>query len=168
MSTFVTPIQREIDSLMGAGVGIGALAMSPTMLVAVGNIRRDGLFDPDPAGQRWFAFDEVGYDDVVLWHRETNTNARWFGRAFALGAEAIETAATYSFDCTLNIFRDPLEWLRSGRDGIVVLDWSLAFERLRHAPRIAIKESLLPTYRRHMRPSRLPELFVIPERRQAA
>ena len=168
MRSFITPSQKEIDSLMGAGVSIGALAMPAAMLVAVGNVRRDGLFDPDPAGHRWFAFDEFGSDDVVLWHQETNASARWFGSAFALGADAIETAATYSFDCALNIFRDPLDWLRSGRDGIVVLDWSLAFERLRHAPRIAIEESLLPTYRRHMRPARSPELFVIPERRQAA
>jgi hypothetical protein len=92
------------------------------------------------------------------------------GRAFALGQAVIDDPSTYSFDCNLNIFADPLEWLRAKRDGIVVLPnkWLLTFDRLRDVPRVAIVEQLLPLYRRHMKPSRLPELMILPERRQAA
>jgi hypothetical protein len=45
---------------------------------------------------------------------------------------------------------------------------SIGFDRLRDAPRIALAESLLPLYRRHMKPTRTPELFIISDKRKAA
>lgn len=80
----------------------------------------------------------------------------------------IYNPGTYSFNCALNIFVDPLDWLRAKRDGIVVLDWTRAFDRLRDAPRIALAESLVPKYERYMRPAHMPKLFVISNKRRAA
>lgn len=53
------------------------------------------------------------------------TAARWLGRADLLGGEALAT------DGPVRAFRTPLDWLRAGRTGIVVLDagearWRLA------------------------------------------
>ena len=164
------PSQADLDAFRRAGVDMMALATPSAMQVARGHAAHDGLFEPDPCGDQWFAFGEFGADDVVFWHRPTGRLASWSGRVFALGQEIIGEAATYSFDCALNVFADPIDWLRSGRDGIVVLPngWPTAFDRLRDCPRIAIAESLLPLYRRHMKPARTPELFIIPEQRSAA
>jgi hypothetical protein len=162
------PSQSELDWLLKAGVEIKALIDPEPMRVAAGLRAADGLFEPDADSPRWLAFDEVTTDDIVFWQPRLGMMACWTGRTFALGQDIIDNAATYSFDCALNIFADPLEWLRARRDGIVVLDWSRAFDRLRDTPRIAIAESLLHTYQRVMKPPRMPELFVIPDRRRAA
>lgn len=164
------PSQSELDAFRGAGVDAMALVKPIAMRVALGLQAHDGRLDPDPDGERWFAFEEAAADDVVFWRRPTRQLATWSGRAFALGQEIIDQPATYSFDCALNIFDDPLDWLLARRDGIVILPdrWPLVFDRLRDAPRIAVAESQLPMYRRHMRPARLPEVFVIPDRRRAA
>jgi hypothetical protein len=164
------PSQDELDLLLRAGVDIIALAMPLGMQVSCGTLGSDGRFDPDPHGERWFAFDERAAHDVVFWHWGSRQLCSWSGRAFALGQDAIDDPSTYSFDCNLNIFADPLQWLLAKRDGIVVLPekWPLAFDRLRNVPRIAITEGLLPLYQRHMKPSQVPELFVLPQLRCAA
>ncbi len=116
--------------------------------------------------RRNFAFEEQ--DDWVFWDPRHGKFATYANRVFALGEAAIDEAATYSFDCALNVFDNPISWLLAKRDGIVVLDWRLAFDRLREVPRIALVESLLPLYRRHMQPARVPELFIISGKRRAA
>ena len=164
------PGQQEIDVFLRAGVDIMMLATPLAMKIAVGRVAADGLFEPDAAGDRWAAFDEPLVDDLVFWNRSSGKLCSWSGRAFALGQAVIDDPTTYSFDCNLNIFADPLDWLRANRDGIVVLPdkWPLAFDRLRECPRVAIAEQLLPLYRRHMKPSRLPGLMILPEGRRAA
>ncbi len=164
------PDQADLDWFRRAGIDIMALATPSAMQVARGNAVHDGLFEHDDGGDVWFAFEEFGADDIVFWHRRSGRLATWSGRVFALGEEIIGEASTYSFDCALNVFEDPIGWLRSGRDGIVIVPhrWPMAFDRLRDRPRIAIAESLLPFYRRHMKPARVPELFIIPGKRSAA
>ena len=164
------PSQADLDWFRRTGIDAMTLATPTAMQVTRGFVAHDGLFEHDAAGDVWFAFDEFTADDVVFWHRHTGRLASWSGRVFALGQVIIEEPATYSFDCALNIFADPMDWLRSRRDGIVVLPnrWSAAFDRLRDCPRIAIAENLLPLYRHHMKPAWIPELLVIPEMRRAA
>lgn len=162
------PSQSELDWLMKADVAIGTLVEPVPMQVAAGYVAHDGLFEPDASGYRWLAFEDPDADDIVFWQPRRRLMACWTGRAFALGQDVVDRAATCSFDGTLNIFDDPLDWLRARRDGIVVLDWSQAFDRLRDTTSIAIAETLLPTYRRFMKPSRMPQLFVIPNRSDAA
>ena len=163
------PSQADIDCFFHADVDIMSLAQPMAMKVALGHVAPDGRFEPDIRRDKWFVFDEVGSGRLgVLARGRPVGSATWSGRVFALGQATIDEAATYSFDCSLNIFDDPMDWLRSRRDGIVVLDWTRAFDRLRDAPRIALAESLLPLYRRHMRPAHLPELSIIPAQRRAA
>jgi hypothetical protein len=130
-----------------------SLATPWAMRVACGYAAHDNRFEPDDRGERWFAFEQVDAGDIVLWHRPTGRITTWCGRAFALGEEVVDNPGTYSFDCALKIFVDPLDWLRANRDGIVVLDWDRAYDRLRDAPRIALAESLVPKYERYMRPA---------------
>lgn len=164
------PTQAELDWFRSSGVEIMVLACPEPMRIAHGRVAHDGVFEPDPSGDRWCAFEEADVADIVFWQPRTRTLSSWIGRAFALGQSTVDRPETYSFDCNLNIFADPLDWLLAKRDGIVVLPgkWPLAYERLRDAPRIAVAESLLPLYRRHMKPRRMPELFVLPERQRRA
>lgn len=160
------PGQADLDWLIREGVSTAAMVQPLPVMIATGRMAADGLFEHAAEGERWLAFEEA--EDVVFWQPRRGAIATYAGRAFALGEAAIDNPGTYAFDCALNIFDDPLEWLRAKRDGIVVLDWKRAFERLREAPGIAVAEELLPLYRRHMRPARMPELFVVPARRRAA
>ncbi|MEP9400123.1 hypothetical protein [Mesorhizobium sp. KR2-14] len=162
----VCPEQAELAWLVRQGVPTTALVRPTAIMLATGSKTHDGLFEHAEHGERWIAFEQE--DDFVFWHAGRNAFATYSNRAFALGEEAIDNPGTYAFERALNIFASPLDWLRAGRDGIVVLDWSWAFDRLRDAPRIAIAEGLLPLYKRHMRPARMPELFVISRNRQAA
>lgn len=162
------PSQADLDALFRSGVSVMTLIRPEPMQIARGYKAHDGLFEPHPSGDRWYAFPVSAADDIVFWQMETGKNATWTGRAFALGEEIIGEASTYSFDCALNIFSDPLDWLRARRDGIVVLDWNRAFDRLRDAPRIAVAAEILPIYRRHMKPARLPENFVLRATRRSA
>lgn len=155
----------HFDWLRRAGVHTDVITTVMPIRVARGSVAEDERFDDDPEGAAFLVFEEA--DDLVFWQPRTGQIGTRHGSAFALGEAAILDPATYSFDGNLNIFTDPLEWLLSGADGIVVLDWSRAFDRLRDCPRIAIAEDLLFLYRRHMKPARLPELSVLVATRKA-
>jgi hypothetical protein len=114
------------------------------------------------------AFYEEVSGDVVLWHPKSGELTSWAGNAFALGEDNIFNAGTYAFDNYLVIHTDPLDWLRDGGHGIIVLRWELAFDMLRDATRIAVSEELLPTYRQHMTPRHMPELAVLASDRRLA
>jgi hypothetical protein len=161
----IIPARADLEWLMARGVPMQVLMAPRPIRLAHGLVGDDGLFEYDSGGDPWFAFEEP--DDWVFWQTGRSRLVTYTGRAFALGEEAITNAGTYAFDCTLNIFANPLEWLLAKRDGIVVLDWRRAFDRLRDAPRIAIDETLLPTYRRFMKPARVPQLFVMAGERKA-
>ncbi|AMS42473.1 hypothetical protein [Aminobacter aminovorans] len=158
--------QTHIDYLRHAGVTVPAMINPTPVMMATGAGAHDGLFDHHPDGEPWLAFEE--HEDCVFWNPRHGRFATYANRVFALGQAVIDEAATYSFDCALNVFDNPLGWLLAKRDGIVVLDWTRAFDRLRDAPRIALAESLLPLYRRHMKPARTPELFIVSGKRRAA
>ncbi|ANT53269.1 hypothetical protein [Mesorhizobium amorphae] len=158
--------EQELDWLLSQGVSVPTIVRPSMIKTATGIKAHDGFFEPTPVGDRWLVVETE--EDSVFWNPKTNVFATDFGHAFALGEEMISAAATYSFDCALNIFAHPLDWLRGKRDGIVVLpdQWHRAFDKLRDAPRIALAESLLPRYRRCMRPTHLPELFVMTSKRE--
>ncbi|MBX4989386.1 hypothetical protein [Rhizobium lentis] len=158
-------LQRHLDWLNGSGVPLRAIIRPEPIRLAHGFNGPDGLFDPDESGPAWFAFAEVG--DVIFWRPENDELARWTGRAFALGEQAVDNAGTYSLGHCLHVHRSPLHWLKAGRDGVVVIDWRRAFDELRHCPRVAVHEALLPVYTRHMRPARMPQVSIL-RRREGA
>lgn len=140
------------------GVSAKLLASLTPMFVASGCRADDGRFEPGE-GAMHIVFEEP--EDLIFWQPKTNDLLTFNGRSFALNETHISSAATYSFDANLNVFDNTLDWLRADCDGVVILDWTRAFDQLREAPRIAIAETLLPSYRKWMRPQRLPELSVI-------
>jgi hypothetical protein len=142
------------------GVPAAMLAVMTGLRVAFGTRSRRGLFEPDPEGRLFLTFYEPRPDDFVFWSPSTGELATLLGRAFALGEEQIRAATTYDFGGALSIHIDPLEWLRSGAHGVVVIDWRRAFDMLRDADRIQLPEALLSTYRRAMQP-RLPKVTVV-------
>lgn len=148
------------------GVSASLLASMAPVQVATGYRGADGKFEPGP-GETFVVFEEP--DDLIFWQPKTSELLTWNGRSFALNEAHIWNPATYSFDANLNVFSDVLDWLRADCDGVVIIDWSRAFDQLREAPRIAIAENLLKTYRTSMQPRRMPTLSVIPniERRAA-
>lgn len=166
LTTYRGLSQSQIDWLLKAGVSVEAMVQPDAILVARGRKAHDGRFEDDGEGQPWLAFIEL--EDCVYWQPRTGELCTWNGRAFALGEAAIDDAATYALDGWLNIFADPLDWLRAGRHGCVVVDWTQAFDRLRDAPRIAVAETILLQFRRHMQPPRLPEVAVIASTERAA
>lgn len=133
---------------------------------ATGFCASDGRFEPDPHGVTWLVFPQLR--DVVFWNPASGQLLDWNGKSFALGEDVIEEATTFAIGYSLNIFADPVSWLRSGCDGIVVMDWSQAFDRLRYAPRVAVEASILQKYQKSMQPQRMPKVFVIPGARSAA
>jgi hypothetical protein len=154
------PIEWErFRWLLKAGVPVDTLTALTPIRIATGRRAEDGIFEDDDAGAGFLVFEEP--EDVIFWQPRTGEIATAVNRAFALGENAIYNPGTYSFDCHLNIFSSPLDWLRNRCDGCVILHWDRAFDRLLDAPRIAISEDLLFLYKRHMRPSHMPEVSVI-------
>ena len=158
--------QVQIDWLLDRGVSPSAISQPTLMKTCAGQRAKDGRFDVEPEGHQWFVFEEE--HDLVFWQPVSGEIVTETGRAFALGEEFIDNPATTAFDQHLNIYTDPLEWLQHERRGIVVLKWQFAFVRLRDVPRIAVAEPLLPTYRHHMRPQRMPRLAVLPKAERTA
>lgn len=150
----------ELIAIHRMGLPPADVARLASLTTATGTINRAGYFDPHPNGERFIAFHELR--DIIFWHPTSGRVATLARRSFALNEDHIDNAATYAFDCNLNVFPGVLDWLIGGGDGIVVLDWSKAFDRLRCVPRIAIDERILPTYRKWMQPPRMPRVFVIP------
>lgn len=97
-------------------------------------------------------------DDDAFW--TPKAQGRTLEGHFCLGESNILNANQYSFDGALQIYEEPIAWLRSGRNGIVVIDWSRAFDQLRDCPRISVPRSLLPVYRKWMKPPRLPDVRI--------
>lgn len=166
LTTYRGLSQSQIDWLLRAGVTIEAMVRPDAILVAHGRKADDGRFEDDGAGLPWLVFPEP--EDIIFWQPRTGELSTWNRRSFALGEAAIDDATTYAFDAWLNIYADPLDWLRAGRDGCVILDWSRAFDRLRYAPRLAVAESILLQFRRAMKPPRMPKVAVISNPERAA
>lgn len=111
------------------------------------------------------AFYEEIDDDVVLWSPRSGELVADRGRAFALGGSDLN--ASSGALQPLRIFAGPLDWLKSGGNGLVVVDWRQAFDRLRDVPQVAVAEAVLFQYRRAMQPT-TPKVAVITAARELA
>ncbi len=80
--------------------------------------------------------DEV---DLIAWQQSTGKFASWHGNTFCLGdLDQIANPATYFMDGALRVHTSPLEWLRAGREGIVILRRDFAYAHLRFCPRVRV------------------------------
>ena len=122
------PSVREWQELRGAGVALVALCR-PYMVLA-GMVVVDG-----PAGfsfaakatlmrQRAFLIavkDEDGrFLDIAAWQPAKSWVGLWLGRAWALGQARVH-APRLGEEGALPVWRSPLNWLRAGREGIVLI-----------------------------------------------
>ncbi len=130
--------QSHIDWLLSHGVTIEAMCWPEAML----------------ASGCTFYFP----DDDAFW--EPIATGRKLRGHFCLGADSILDASNYSFDGALVIHETPLAWLKANRNGIVVIDWNRAFDNLRDCPRVAVPRSLMPLWRKWMKPPRLPDVRI--------
>ena len=159
--------QLHIDWLLSRDVSRCAIIEPWHIGIAHGRKSKSGIFEEDLEGPAWFVFADER--DIVYWNPKDGAIACDTGRAFALGEYLIDDPSVTAFDRYLNIYAAPLHWLQNERRGLVVLNWSLAFDKLRDVSRIAVVEQLLPIYRKMMRPQHMPILAVLPkaERRAA-
>lgn len=148
--------QGQLDHLIGADITINTLIHPTPVLATRGTRAHDGRFDYDRrADPDWLAFEEEG--DFVFWRPADGAVATAYGRSFALGEENIYNPGTYALDGWLEVFPTPLGWLQANRRGIVIVDWSRIFERLRDAPRIlGATVPIAETIETLMHPARLP------------
>jgi hypothetical protein len=169
------PTEREIEWLLDHGISEAAM-LEPTPIRAANVVFLDGdTFDFDACGIRAFVFKELDSDDLVAWRpaskRLPDCLATWRGVAFALGQDAIWNPASYFMGSALRVHADPLAWLRSGRDGICIVQPSLAYGQLRHVPRLSFAD---PMYARQVQqllqpPKPKAEILIeVPAERAAA
>lgn len=126
--------------------------------IIFGHRGADGRFDENPFGSTWLVFEEPG--DFVFWCPETRETATWDGRAFALGEANIEDPATYTLDGRLHIHGTVGRWMLADGQGIFIVDWSQAFDRLRSCPRIRLDREVVDLYKKHMVPTIMPHVVV--------
>jgi len=110
-----------------------------------GRVGDDGLFALDRHGPQFLAFAQD--EDFVLWQPRTGELTSLWGDPFALGEDVL-VGATETWEMVL--FSSPLEWLRHRGRGIVVLDWSRAFQQLSVVRHVNVPECLLPRYQAAM------------------
>ncbi len=151
-------IGRSIQMRRLWGVVMRPELIETARRLSVGEARgfrgRDGLIDLERNGAHWFIFREP--DDLVYFRPDTGEIALWNGRAFALGAEQIGYATTFSLDAGLKIVSSVERWLECRGAALFVLDWSRAFMMLQTCPRLQIDESIRSKYNQAMRPTRMP------------
>lgn len=123
--------QQHIDWLLQRGVTV-PLMVQPSAILYAG----DCLYFQD---------------DDCFWQPKTGHLSRW-----CLGEADITDPYSYSFDSALQIHADPIAWLQAGRNGIVVHDWSQAYEALRRVPRVSVPQALASRYRKAMKHPELP------------
>ena len=117
--------------------GVPSPAITEPWPIRSARVKFDGLhgFDFNTEGDQALIFkaeDRGEQTDFVAWEPRTGNLASWYGNAFCLGdADDIFNPATYFRDGYLRIHASPLEWLRAGRDGIVILRRDFAYAHLR-------------------------------------
>jgi hypothetical protein len=113
-------------------------------------------------------FDDGVLLDLIATGLETRSTRTRAGIATVLGPEWLDRAR--DTDTAARLFGDPIEWLRNGCRGAVVVDWRAARFELADVPGIACEsEFLAEQVKRAMRqPTHLPKLFVREAHRAAA
>ena len=145
---------------------------------------RDGLYQPAPGGRRAFIMPVYGPFrppkvpiadpadaapiDLLGWY--SHRPGRWWRRrgvAIILGEWAVELGETY--DEPVRVYRTPLDWLRAGGEGLVIVDWTEAYFRLAGLQLVASDVAHGEELQRRLRPPQ-PEgpRILVPRRRTAA
>ena len=150
----------------------GIAGQSDALKRVSGQIGPDGWFDPDDDGSGHVAILVCAFPadpvDVAVWQPRSPRLGSYFGWAFALGEDQIDNLATYAFDDGLTVHRTPLDWLRAGRRGIVIMRPEQTPIRLRHVPKLIAADLGHGRQLSKLITPRLPEIYVRTRERQAA
>jgi hypothetical protein len=166
--------QPMISHLIAQGVPpvAGIAGQTDVLKRVAGKIGTDGWFDADPDGSGHVAILVCAFPDdpvdIAVWQPRTARLGSYFGRAFALGQDQIDSAATYFAEGGLLVHRSPLDWLRAGRKGIVIMRPEWAAERLRNVPRLIAADVGHGRELRRLLTPKIPEIFVPVREREAA
>jgi hypothetical protein len=79
-----------------------------------------------------------GLIDLVAWLPKSGALASWLGASFCLGDER-QIDGPY-LDEPLQVWRSPVSWLKAERRGIVIVEKSRAFDRLRDVPELVCED----------------------------
>jgi hypothetical protein len=106
--------------------------------------------------------------DLIATGLATRSTRTRLGAATMLGRQWIDHAK--DTETAVRLFGDPLEWLRNGCRGAVVIDWRAARYELADLPGIACENEMLAKRVEHAlkQPARIPQLFVREAHRAAA
>jgi hypothetical protein len=157
----VGPSQSEIEDAHLRGVALGVMEFARLASAAVAEsavrepwpilsdrvvFREGGLFDfchqgiPDDSVPVFTiaVFGLAGITDIAAWEPASNRLALWLGRGFALGETEIWAPRLKGE--ILSIWRSPWGWLRSGRQGVVILRPRAAPFYLDHLPAVLAED----------------------------
>jgi len=98
--------------------------------------------------------------DLVAWRAEpSGFLASWLGRAAMLGAEQLDLSRLGE---PLRVHETPIDWLRDGREGVVVVDPSRAGPMLRDAGPIVVNSWIHKARLADLMTVKLPRIIVDP------
>jgi hypothetical protein len=138
------PTDDELRWLLSQGVE--EAAMSHPWIIRGGMVQfDDDTFEFVSTGVQAIIFrtEDCGETiDLVAWHSRTGRLASWRGVTFCLGdLEQLFNPATWFMGDALRLHQSPLDWLRSGRDGIVILRPGMAHAYLAQCPRLVCADA---------------------------
>jgi hypothetical protein len=136
------PSQIELNWLIRQGVTWDALVK--TWPISACRVQFNGrTFYPDPNGVRAITIAVIDYGeiiDIAAWQPRSGRVASWLGHAFCIDQDQVSNPATFFADGALRVHRTPLEWLRAGRDGIVILRPELSYIYLGRCHRLWVAD----------------------------
>ena len=142
------PDQAAWRYLEEAGVDLNAICDLANPIVCTNGSIDDGSFTFDPLGEAFLVTSVLGEDaettvDFVGWSaREPEKFGSMYRTCGVLGIDQLLNPATYVDGAPCLIWRTPLNWLRAGCKGAVILDADMAKNPLRAAPGLLAAETL--------------------------
>jgi hypothetical protein len=133
-----TPNGKEILYLHKSGVSI--YTMTHPWILGAERVRflDGGTFDFDQTGERALIFraeEQSLTTDIIAWSARNEQLASWRGTAFCLGD------LYQIWGSPVRIHRTPLQWLQHGREGVVIVDWTMAAAYLRNAESLLFEDA---------------------------
>jgi hypothetical protein len=158
------PSDNELKWLLRQGIAGDTMA-SPVIRGGLVRFERDGVFDfADGIRAVIFRSDDRGEPvDLVAWQPKTGQLATWRGVGFCIGdVGRVFCPSTYFAGDALAVHKSPLEWLSSGRDGIVIVQPKLTYANFHSGMRVRCTDiELSQQLKRWLRaPARKVEILV--------